>query len=211
MTRPVQATVLAVDGPGMISANARGQSLPLVPGAHPGKGDILELTDSSRAALALLPNLLVQLDRNARLEIVRLAITKDGNDTAGPMRGRYADVRLRTGRMLASQAWGDAIAKFSLRTAQGELVTTSNALFWVEADEHRTRVTCVSGSVGFQVSKAGEITGIPPGFVGEWSESSSNLIAAETEARGQEELEEGLEIEEKLRFLSNQNHLALPR
>lgn len=205
----MQATVLAVEGPATI--NARGQSMPLTPGAHPGKGETLETTGGSRVAIALLPNLLVELDHNARLEIARLAITKDGNETGAAMQGRYAEVRLLGGRMFASQVWGEALAKFILVTSQGELVTTSNALFCVESDEHKTRVTCVSGSVGFQARAAEAVTRIPPGFVGEWSGASLSLVAAETDARGQEELQEALEVDEKLRGLSSQNRLVLPR
>lgn len=195
----------------MISPNARGQSVPLVPGVQPGKGEILEMTGGSRAAISLLPNLLVQLDRSARLEIVRLAITKDGNETGAAMRGRYAEVKLLAGRMFVSQVWGEAIAKSTVVTAQGEVVTTSNALFCIECDEHKTRVTCVSGFVEFQGRDAGTSTRIPPGFVGEWSASGASLVAAESEARGQEDLQEGLEVEEKLRALSSQKQLVLPR
>ena len=118
-TRGVQATVLAVNGPATISAHARGQPVPLVPGARPGKGEIVETTGSARAAVALLPNLLIQLERDARLEIIRLAITKDGNETGAAMQGRYAEVRLLKGRMFASQVWGDAMAKFSVMTSHG--------------------------------------------------------------------------------------------
>jgi hypothetical protein len=199
-----------VEGPAIISVDARGRSGPLAPGANPGKGDILEMTGSSSAAISLLPNLLVQLDRNARLEILRLAITKDGNETGGAMRGRYAEVRLLTGRMFVSQAWGEAIAKLGIVIPQGELITTSNALFCVESDEQKTRVTCVSGYVGFQARKGEDVTPIPPGFVWEGSTSGAALVAAETDARGQADLLEGLEVEEKLRALSSQTRLVLP-
>lgn len=185
--------------------------MPLVPGARPGKGEILETTGPGRAALALLPNLLIQLDRDARLEIIRLAITKDGNETGPAMQGRYADIRLLRGRMFASQVWGEAMAKFSVITSHGELVTTSNALFCIEVDEHKTRVTCVTGSVGFRAREGEADTQIPPGFVGEWSGVSASLVAAETDARGQEDLQEGLEVEETLRALSGQSRLVLPR
>lgn len=185
--------------------------MPLTPAAHPGKGEILETTGGSRVAIALLPNLLVGLDHNARLEIVRLAITKDGNETGAAMQGRYADVKLLKGRMFVSQVWGEARAKFTVKTSQGELVTTSNTLFYVEGDEHKIRVTCVSGFVGFQPGATESVIRIPPGFVGEWSGSSSSLVAAETDARGQEELQEALEVDEKLRVLSSQNRLVLPR
>lgn len=183
----------------------------LSPGLHPAKGDILEMSGSSRAVLSFLPNLLAQLDRNARLEIGRLAITKDGNETGAAMRGRYAEARLSGGRLFASQAWGEAIAKFSLRTAQGELVTTANALFCVEANEHKTRVTCVSGFVSFQPTSAQSFARIPPGFFGEWSGSDSTLAGADTDERAQETLVEGLEVEQKLRELGGKNRSVLPR
>jgi hypothetical protein len=207
----VQAVVLAVEGAATVRSIGAGQARPLVSSTHPRKGEIVETAGASRAALALLPNLLVQLDRDARLELVRLVITKDGNETGAAMQGRYAEARLLRGRMFVSHGWGEALAKFSVATPQGELVTNSNALFCIVTDEHKTRVTCVSGSVGFQARGAGEVTFIPPGFVGEWSGSTSNLIAAEADAHGQEELQDGLAVEEKLRVLSNQNRLVLPR
>jgi FecR-like protein len=210
-TRGVLATVLFVEGPAVISLHLRTQLIPLTPGAHAGKGGIIETPNSSRAALALLPNLLVQLDRNARLEIMRLAITKDGNETGSSMQGRYADVKLMNGRMFASHDWGEAIAKFRVITPQGELFTTSSALFCVESDEKKTRVTCVSGSVEMRPRGGQAVTRIPPGFVGEWSASGSNLIAAESDTRGQEDLQEGLEVEEKLRGLISQNRYVLPK
>jgi hypothetical protein len=207
----VQAIVLAVNGPATITAHARRQPVPLVAGARPGQGEIVEATGASRAAVALLPNLLIQLDRDARLEIIRLAITKDGNETGAAMQGRYADVRLVKGRMFASQIWGEAIAKFSVITSHGELVTTSNTLFCLEASEQKTRVTCLSGSVGFRGRDAEADTQVPAGFVGEWSASGATMVAAETDARGQEDLQEGLEVEETLRALSSQNRFGPPR
>lgn len=210
-TRSVHATVLAVEGPATSSSNVRGKSVPLTPAGHVGKGEVVETSGSSRAALALLPNLLVQLDRGARLEILRLAIAKDGNETGAAMQARHAGVRLPVGRMFVSQAWGEAIARFSVITPHGELVTSSNALFCVEADEQKTRVTCVSGSVGWRRQAGDAVTRIAPGFVAELAAADSKTAAAESDPRGQEDLEEGLEVEEKLRFLISQNRYALPR
>jgi hypothetical protein len=205
------ATVLAVDGSATTIATPRGQAALLVPGAHLAQREIVETTGLSRAAIALLSNLLVQLDRNARMEILRLAITKDGNETGPAMQGRYADVKLMSGRMFVSQAWGEAIARFTISTPHGEVITASNALFCVESDEHNTRVTCVSGSVALRARNAQAATHIPPGFIGEWSASNSSMIAAEGDARGQEELQEGLGIEQRLRDLIGQKRDALPR
>ena len=209
-TPDVLATVLAVEGPAS-SSNGRAKSAALAPGAHVGKGDTVETAGSSRAAIALLPNLLVQLDRNARTEILRLAITKDGNESAASIHARSADIKLIRGRIFVSQSWGEAVARFTVVTPHGELVTSSNALFCVESDEQKTRVTCVSGSVGWRRRAADAVTRVAPGFVGELSASDSRMIAAESDARGQEDLQEGLEVEEKLRFLISQNRYVLPR
>jgi hypothetical protein len=209
-TRNVSATVLFVEGPAVISSDIRGQPIPLAPGAHAGADKIIETPGSSRAALSLLPNLLVQLESNGRLEIVRLALTKDGNETGSSMQGRYADVKLINGRMFASHDWGEAIARFRVTTPHGELTTTSNSLFCVESDQQKTRVTCVSGTVEWRLGDSGTTTPIPPGFVGEWSGSTSNLVAAETDARAQETLQEGLDVEQKLRDLIAKDRYALP-
>ena len=210
-TREVLATVLFVDAqPTLTRAHNRG-SIPLTPDVLPGKGDLLETAETSRAGLSLLPNLLVQLDPGGQIEIVRLAVTKDGNETGLAMQARHADVKLLTGRMFVSQVWGEAIAKLTVITPHGELNTTSNALFCVESDEHKTRVTCVSGTVNWQTHKTDAVTQIPPGFVGEWSATTSSLIPAETDARGQEDLQEGLEVEQKLRGLISQHRDVLTR
>jgi hypothetical protein len=210
-TREVLATILAVDGRAMSSSNFRKTPSPLAAGALVGKAEIIETTDSSRVAIALLPNLLIQLDRDARAEILRLKITKDGNETAVAMQGRYADVKLMKGRIFVSQIWGEAIAGFTLITPHGELVTSSNALFCVESDENKTRVTCVSGSVRWRRREGDAVTRMAPSSVGEFSASESNMLAAESDLRGQEDLQEGLEVEEKLRFLISQKRYVLPR
>lgn len=204
------ATVLAVEGEATSSANVR-RTARLMAGAFVGKGEIVETTGSSSAAVALLPNVLVQLDGNARVEIVGLAIIKDGNETRAAMQARYADVKMTAGRIIVTHAWGEALARFVLTTPHGELVTSSNALFCVESDEHRTRVTCVSGSVSWRRLKAGDSERIAPGFVQEASAVDSKLFAAESDSKGQEDLQQGLEVEEQLRFLFSQRRYALPR
>lgn len=201
VTREVAATVLSVDGVATVGATGGGEFLPLLPGAHPGKGAIIETAASSRAVIALLPNVLIQLDPGARIEIIRLGIAKDGNETGSAMRGRYAEVKLLSGRVFVSHDWGEAIAQFTVSTPQGTLTTSSNALFCLHSEAERTRVTSVSGTVGFRPSADAAATAIPPGHLGEWSAAASTVVAAETDARGQADLEQALEVEEKLRAL----------
>lgn len=210
VTRDVEATVLAVEGTTSVSAGRDRQFVPLLAGAHPGKGAIIETAASSRAAIALLPNILIQLDQTTRIEVGRLALAKDGNETSSAMRGRYAEVNLPSGRLFVSHDWGEARAQLIVTTPRGEVITSSNTLFCVQVDERQTRVTCAAGSVEFRPSKGGSATPIPPGHLGEWSTTSSTVVAADKEARGQADLEEALEAEQKLRALRDRTRNVPP-
>jgi hypothetical protein len=209
-TRQVEATVLFVDGPAKLQSG-RHIIIPLRPESHPGRGDVLETEDASRVALSLLPNLLVQLDRGARMEIIRLALTKDGNETGNDMRGRFGDINLISGRILVSHEWGEALARCRVFTPHGEAATPSNALFIVESQPEKTRVTCVSGWLDFRPSGSAAVTRIPPGSVGQWPLAGPNLAKAEADPVAQEDLQYAIEAEQILRRLSAQKHNSLPR
>lgn len=202
MTRETLATVLSVEGAVTTSTDGGRTFSPLQPGVQPGKGSVIQTSPSSRASIALLPNILLRLEAETRLEIVRIAMTKDGNETGEAIRGRYATVKLLGGRMVASHNWGEANAEFTIATSHGDLVARSNCLFCLQADEHTTRLTCASGRVSFRPGNGSAVVAVAPGFIGEWSANSSRLIPAESEARGQKDLEEALATEQKLRALS---------
>ena len=119
-------------------------------------------------------------------------------------------MKLKAGRLIVSHAWGEARARLRISTPEGDAVTPSNALFYIETDAGKTRVTCATGWVEFQPS-AGAAVQIPPGSSGEWTSSESRMIAAETDARGQENLREAVETEEYLRAQLAQRSNLLPR
>jgi hypothetical protein len=210
-TREVSATVLFVDGQPTFDRGAQKNPVPLTNALHPGRGDTLETPGTSRTGIALLPNLLALLDRGARMEIIRLAVTKDGNETGADMRGRFAEIRLGHGRLILSHAWGEALARFGVVTPQGEATTPSNALFVVESDPSKTRIICASGWVEFLPTGAAEATRIPPGSIGQWPSPVPNIAQAETDPTAQEDLAQAIETEQILRKLSAQKHNALPR
>lgn len=201
VTRETLATVLSVEGSATISMDGGQTFSPLLPGAHAGKRNLIQTSASSRVSIALLPNILLQLEPDTGLEIGRIAMTKDGNETGDAIRGRYARVKLLGGRIVASHVWGEANAEFSVASSQGELVAKSNCLFSLQSDEHATRLTCVSGTVRFRPHDGAASTTVRGGFLGEWPSPTPGLIAAETDARGQEDLQEALEVEQKLRRL----------
>jgi ferric-dicitrate binding protein FerR (iron transport regulator) len=145
------------------------------------------------------------------MEITRLALTKDGNETGNDMRGRFAEIKLSRGRIFVSHSWGEARARFSLATSEGEITTPSNALFIVQSEEQKTRVTCASGWVEFRPASSATATRIPPGSVGEWPSASSNLTKAETDPVAQEDLQQAVEVEQMLRGLVASKRNILPR
>ena len=145
------------------------------------------------------------------MEIIRLALAKDGNETGSAMRGRFAEIKLSAGRIFVSHSWGEALARFSLATSEGEVSTPANALFIVQSDQQKTRVTCVSGWVEFKPPGAVTATRIPPGSVGEWPSQAANLSKAEADPVAQEDLQQAIEVEQMLRGLAAAKRNALPR
>ena len=121
------------------------------------------------------------------------------------MRARHAAVRLLAGHAFVSHVWGEASSGFTVVTPHGELVTNSNSLYCLESDEHKTRVTCVTGTVRFQPSDGSAAMAIRAGFLAEWPSPTPGVIAAETDARAQEDLQETLDAERNLRRLISKN------
>ena len=200
-----------MEGKAEISSDGGRTFAPLRLADHPGKGAILRVASGSHVALAPLPNALIQLEGDSTLEIVRIALTKDGNETGSDMRGRFVDLKLINGRMLTSHTWGEAIARFTVTTPHGELIVTSNALVTLETDAARTRLTCASGSLGFRPKEASSTTRIASGFAAKTSGTTLDVTPADAEPATQDNLVEALQLEQKLRDLAGRNRNALPR
>lgn len=210
-TRETLASILSLDGSAEISSDDGRTFSPLRLSDTPGKGAIVRTARNARLSLALLPNCLVRLDPDSSVEIGRLALTKDGNETGADMLGRSADIKLSSGRILVSHSWGEALAHFGLATAGGEVTTPSNALFIVRSDGRETRVTCASGWVEFRPTSAAAATRIPPGSVGRWPSSGPNVSKAEDDPVAQEDLHQAIEAEQTLRTLAARKRNILPR
>jgi len=210
-TRETLATVLSLEGPVTISSDHGRTFSELRATQNPGRGEILRTSSGSRLSLALLPNCLVQLDRETSVEIIRVGLTKDGNETGTDMRGRFAEIKLRAGRIFVSHVWGEVRARLAVSTDNGELSTPSNAAFWVEFADRKTRLTSVSGWIEFRPADAPSGTRIPPGSIGQWPSADGNIIAAAVDPHGQDDLQQGLELEQKLRDLTSEKRNVLPR
>jgi hypothetical protein len=145
------------------------------------------------------------------MEILRLAVTKEGNETGTDMRARFAEIKLVNGRIMASHVWGEALAQFTVVTPHGEVATPSDALFIVESGPQNTRVICASGWVEFKPIGKGSGARIPPGSVGQWPSTGTNITPAEADPVAQEDLQQAVDVEPILRRLSTQKRNAFPR
>lgn len=211
-TRAVLATVLAVDGPCAIRGVRAQESGLLHPGAALPSGALVSTGSGGRVALALLPNVRIELMERSELQIVRLFLTKDGNETGNAMRNRQVEVKLLRGSAVISQVLGDwAQSKVYVETPNGTLLGDYEALVRIEYADDTTRALCVSGIVEFRPGGSPAAISLPRGSAGEWRGAQSRIFLAETDARGQEDLQEALEAEEKLRGLMSRLRYVLPR
>lgn len=203
--RTVRAIVLAVEGRVSVQSDATSQEVPVAANASLGVGAILRTETASHASIALLPNALVELLEASKLEILSLTIMKDGNETAEAMLDRFGHIKLWRGNIfLSHERRGTARAEFIITTSQGAAMTGSRSLCKLEAGNHHARLTSVSGQILFR-GRESRAEQIPPGNVAEWNSGVATLVPAATDRRGQEDLQEALEVEQTLRRLRSRN------
>lgn len=210
-SRETLATVLSAEGGAEISTDGGRTFSALHSDQTAGKNTVVRTGSTGRVSLALLPNCLVHLEPDTSLELVRIVLVKDGNETGTDVRARFADVKLIHGRIFVSHLWGETRARLGVALGGGEVSTPSNAAFWVEFAEEKTRITCVSGWIEFRPSTSPISTRIRPGWIGQWPSAGENPGPADADPRGQEELERGIELEQQMRDLLNKQRDVLPR
>ena len=210
-SREVSATVLSLEGPASISVDGGRTFSELRLTQNLASHAVLRTSAGSNLSLALLPNCLVHLEPNSSLEIVRLALRKDGNETGDDMQERLAEAKLIDGRVLISHVWGETRARLAVSTGNGEVSTPSNAVFWIELANGTTRVTCATGWVEFRPIGADKATRVPPGSIGQWPSVNGNITAADADPRGQDAVQQAPGLDQKLRDLAAQKRNVLPR
>lgn len=210
--RTVNAILLAMHGTVSVQSDRYSPEIPLDKSATLAVGAIVRTENASDASIALLPNALVRLTENTKLEILSLSLAKDGNETEDPMLDRFAHVKLWRGAIfLSHQRWGTARAEFRITTSQGEATTGALAIGKLEAGNHHVRLTSVSGQILFLPREGKKAEQIPPGNVAEWNSGAPSLVSAATDRLGQEDSQLALEVDQGLRALVVQRRNVLPR
>ena len=148
ITRATAATVFFVRGNVVFGNAERNDFQPVTSKSKIHAGDTVRTSDGASINLALIPGAFVQLSGNSEIKIEDLRLTKDGNETAGGMLDRRAQIRLNRGRIVSLFSRRDRSAShFDVTTSQVTFTPDSDCLFSVWTDGTTTRATCGRGEV----------------------------------------------------------------
>lgn len=198
--RQVSASVLALEGS---AALVRGQQhLPLASGDEVAPGDRIVTEVGSRLDLMVLPGILVELAGETEIEITRLRLVRDGNETIHAMRAREASLRLLRGTLVAAIGQSQTRSRLFAQTAAGDLTAFALRTCQIEVEGNRARVMSVRGKVDFQPNGKGIGVKIPSGYLAEFPQPPGVLkAAAASDSAIQAEVSGILQVEKRLFLL----------
>ena len=209
-THQVCAIVLAAEG----SVTADGQRIVAPPGTTGGSplcpGTIIRTSENSSVQIACLSNTLMHLFENSTVEIDRLTLRKDGNETDDEMEARSARCRLATGTMTIAYQGAEGISEFIAITRHGTLTAKFSSVIHLAVDNELARITCASGMVSFEPSNGRPAVLVEAGFVAESTARGTTMVPAATTAEGQQAISNALVVEKQLAALAMSRRETLP-
>ena len=198
LTRSTVATVFLVKGNVVFGNAERDDFQPVTSKSKIRAGDTVRTSDGASINLALMPGAFVQLAGNSEIKIDDLALTKDGNETAGGVLDRRAFIRLNRGKIVSLFSHSDrSVSEFGVTTAQVSLKPDSDCLFSVWTDGITSRVACGRGEVTTPADAQPQIK-IAAGYFSQWPTRSKEPIVAITDAAAQMDVKTALDAELEL-------------
>ena len=198
ISRATAAAVFSVKGRVLFGNAERNDFQPITLKSRIHSGDTVRSSDGASIDLALIPAALAQLPGGSEIKIDELSITKDGNQTAGSVRGRTARIRLSRGKVIVLFTPTDRSAsQFAVTTGQLTIKPDSDCLFCVWTDGKTTRLTCAKGKVNASAGTQPPVT-IAPGYFQKWPTTRNAPIPASEDASAQIDITESLEAEQRL-------------
>ena len=198
ITPATSATVLSVRGKVLFGNAQQNDFQPFTLKSRIHDGDTVRSSGGASLDLALIPGALTQLSGDSEIDIKELKITKDGNDTAGSMRGRTGRIRLNRGKIIVLFIPSDGLASQFVITASDLTIKPDSAcLFCVRSDGTTTRVTCAKGNINVSAETQQPVT-IAAGYFQEWPNKRAKPVAAADDATAQIDIAESLEGGERL-------------
>jgi FecR protein len=197
ISRATAAAVFSVKGRVIFGNAERNDFQPITLKSRIHSGDTVRSSDGASIDLALIPAALAQLPGDSEIKIDELSITKDGNQTAGSVRGRTARIRLSRGRVVVLFIPTDRSAsQFAVTTGQLTIKPDSDCLFCVWTDGKTTRLTCTKGKI--TASADAQPVTIAAGYFQEWPTTRKAPVPATEDASAQIDITESLEAEQRL-------------
>jgi len=198
MTRATAATVFFARANVVFGNAERNDFQPVTSKSKIHAGDTVRTSDGSSINIALMPGAFVQLSGNSEIKIEDLRLTKDGNETAGGVLDRRAQIRLNRGRIVSLFSHSDTSAsEFHTTTGQVTLRPDSDCLYSVWTDGATSRVTCGRGEVSPSADAQPPLK-IAAGYFSQWPTASKEPSAATADAVAQMDLKTALDVEPEL-------------
>jgi hypothetical protein len=202
VTRNVPALLLAIDG--AVSTSPPTEAL--VENTHLQAPSSIITAGNGRADLSLVPGVLIQLEADSELQLMRLQLTKNGNRIGEAMR-RDVLISLRRGALHGVVQFETELSPVRISTRDGMVVVLAPALFRVETRDAKTRVTCARGSLRFEPNSGAPMTLEGEAFC-EWPSDHAESMPAQFDVLASNEIENLREVERKLLGLQDRSRLA---
>lgn len=195
--REVSGAVLAVEGPA--EGTFEGETFRLTTNNWIRPGEKIATAHGSRLDLMILPGILVELAEETEIEITRLRLARDGDETIRPMTAREASLRLIRGTLVGSVGQSQIRSRIFIETKAGYLTAFSLGTFKIEVDGNRTRIMSVRGKTTFAPAGGGAPVKINAGYFAEWPALASGpRAAAQADFTVQAEVARILRVEKRL-------------
>jgi hypothetical protein len=198
-----EGSVIA-DGQRIVAPHGTNRGSALCPGT------IIRSSANSSVQIACLSNTLIHLFENSTVEIDRLSLRKDGNETDDEMEARSARCRLAMGTMTIAYQGAEGVSEFIAVTPHGTLTAKFSSVIRLVVDNEVTRITCASGMVSFEPSNGRPPVLVEAGFVAESTTLGTTIVPAATTTEGQQAISNALEVERQLAALAISRRETLP-
>ncbi|MEP6778066.1 MAG: FecR domain-containing protein [Chthoniobacterales bacterium] len=203
------ATVLSVNGAAEVRQKGESDFHAITGSSLLGVDALVRTGAGGKVDLAFLPNALADLSENTEMQIDELTLRKNGNATRNDVRSRMVQLRLLRGAMHASfNRLQGSNAALTIRTPHGQLIASSDCIFFVNVDDRETRVVCVYGMVTAQFEQAD--FAIEAGYFQEFPSSDHSPQAAADDERAQREVISTIEADRALQNLAGRQRLSRP-
>jgi hypothetical protein len=209
-TRQVSGEILALEGTPMGTWGGKRFHLAEQTAIFPGM--TIAVPPASRVDLLLLPGILMELQPDTKIEIQRLRLSRDGDESIRPMIAREATIRLLHGALFATVGRAPTRSGLTIETQLGSVKAGSGRTFKIVSKDSKLRIVSARGRVAF--ASQGEISAIkinPGYFVVLDGANGIPQAAAKSGAQAQKEVAESIKAEKQLLQLERENQTSFRR